>query len=116
MLWVNLIMDSLGSLALATEPPYEELLQRAPTKRSESIINGRMWKHIVIQSLIQIVILLILYLIAPNFVKEQDLERLAENTLINYCYGEMPGKGDKENIIFGTESSWSSEAKLLSTI
>ena len=29
MLWVNLIMDSLGSLALATEPPYEELLQRA---------------------------------------------------------------------------------------
>ena len=116
MLWVNLIMDSLGSLALATEPPYEELLQRAPTKRSESIINGRMWKHIVIQSLIQIVILLILYLIAPNFVKEQDLERLAENTIINYCYGQMPGNGDKENIIFGTESSWSSEVKLLSTI
>jgi Ca2+ transporting ATPase len=116
MLWVNLIMDSLGSLALATEPPYEELLQRAPTKRSESIINGRMWKHIVVQSLIQIVILLILYLIAPNFVKEQDLERLAENTIINYCYGQMPGNGDKDNIIFGTESSWSSEAKLLSTI
>ena len=39
MLWVNLIMDSLGSLALATEPPYEELLQREPTKRKESIIN-----------------------------------------------------------------------------
>jgi Ca2+ transporting ATPase len=35
MLWVNLIMDSLGSLALATEPPYEELLQRSPTKRTE---------------------------------------------------------------------------------
>ena len=46
MLWVNLIMDSLGSLALATEPPYEELLKREPTKRNESIINGRMWKHI----------------------------------------------------------------------
>ena len=25
MLWVNLIMDSLGSLALATEPPYQDL-------------------------------------------------------------------------------------------
>ena len=69
MLWVNLIMDSLGSLALATEPPYEELLKREPTKRNESIINGRMWKHIGIQSLIHIIVLLILYLIAPDFVK-----------------------------------------------
>ena len=116
MLWVNLIMDSLGSLALATEPPYEELLQREPTKRSESIINGRMWKHIVIQSLIQIVILLILYLIAPDFVKEQDLERLAENTIIKYCYGEMPGNGDVTHIIYGTESKWSTDKKLLNTI
>ena len=33
MLWINLIMDSLGSLALATEPPYEELLNRSPTKK-----------------------------------------------------------------------------------
>ena len=112
MLWVNLIMDSLGSLALATEPPYEELLQREPTKRKESIINGKMWKHIIMQSLIQIVILLILYLIAPTFVKEQDLERLAENTIINYCYGQMPGESDPKYIIYGTESSWSGDVKL----
>ena len=116
MLWVNLIMDSLGSLALATEPPYEELLQREPTRRSESIINGRMWKHIVMQSLIQIIILLILYLIAPKFVKEQDLERLAENSIINYCYGKMPGEGDVSHIIFGTESSWPTDVKLLNNV
>ena len=116
MLWVNLIMDSLGSLALATEPPYEELLQRQPTKRKESIINGKMWKHIVMQSLIEIVILLILYLIAPTFVKEQDLERLAENTIINYCYGQMPGNSDPKYIIFGTESSWSNDVKLKTEI
>jgi magnesium-transporting ATPase (P-type) len=109
-------MDSLGSLALATEPPYEELLKREPTKRKESIINGKMWKHIVLQSLIQIIILLILYLIAPDFVKEQDLERLAENTIINYCYGKMPGGSDPENIIFGTESAWSSDTKLQTNI
>ena len=116
MLWVNLIMDSLGSLALATEPPYEELLKREPTKRKESIINGRMWKHICLQSLIQIVILLILYLIAPTFVKEQDLERLAENKIINYCYGQMPGNSEPEYIIFGTESSWSNKVKLRTNI
>ena len=112
MLWVNLIMDSLGSLALATEPPYEELLQRAPTKRNESIINGRMWKHIGIQSLVQIVILLILYLIAPKFIKEDNLVRRAENEIIFYCYGKMPGGNDPKYIIYGTESNWSADVKL----
>ena len=112
MLWVNLIMDSLGSLALATEPPYEELLQREPTKRNESMINGRMWKHIVFQSLFQIILLVILYLIAPEFIKEQNMVRLAENRLIQYCYSEYPGK-DVDHIIYGTEIKWSSSTKLI---
>ena len=34
MLWVNLIMDSLGALALASEPPVEDvLLNRPPNAR-----------------------------------------------------------------------------------
>jgi Ca2+ transporting ATPase len=33
MLWVNLIMDSMASLAEATEPPEESLLKRKPYKR-----------------------------------------------------------------------------------
>lgn len=33
MLWINLIMDTLGSLALATEPPTEALLNRQPHSR-----------------------------------------------------------------------------------
>ena len=111
MLWVNLIMDSLGSLALATEPPYEELLQREPTKRNESIINGRMWKHIGIQSLCQIVLLVVLYLWAPEFIKEQNLIRLAENRIIHFCYQQYPGK-DVEYIIYGTEVKWPDNVKL----
>ena len=55
MLWVNLIMDSLGSLALATEPPYEELLNRKPTNRKEFIINGRMWKHIILKNFLNVI-------------------------------------------------------------
>ena len=31
MLWINLIMDSLASLALATEPPDDALLDRPPS-------------------------------------------------------------------------------------
>ena len=112
MLWVNLIMDSLGSLALATEPPYEELLQREPTKRNESIINGRMWKHIIIQSLCQIILLVILYFLAPEFVKEENLVRVAENKVLNFCYSEFPGK-DVDHIVYGTDVKWSRDGRLI---
>jgi magnesium-transporting ATPase (P-type) len=105
-------MDSLGSLALATEPPYEELLQREPTKRNESMINGRMWKHIVIQSLCQIILLILLYLYAPKIIKEQNFIRLAENRIIKFCYSKFPGK-DENYIIYGTEINWSSKEKLI---
>ena len=111
MLWVNLIMDSLGSLALATEPPYEELLQREPTKRNESMINGRMWKHITLQSFIQIILLIIFYLIAPEFIKEDNLVRVAENRIIEFCYSKYPGK-DTDHIIYGTEVKWTTSGKL----
>ena len=112
MLWINLIMDSLGSLALATEPPYDELLNRQPTKKNESIINGKMWKHILFQSIIQLLLLVFLYLYAPNFIPEDDYVRLAENRLIEYCYGVLPGKTKVNNIIFGIDPKWSNEYSL----
>lgn len=39
-------MDSLGSLALATEPPNENLLDREPYNKNDSIISKKMLKHI----------------------------------------------------------------------
>jgi Ca2+ transporting ATPase len=35
MLWVNLIMDTFASLALATEPPTRDLLRRKPYSRNK---------------------------------------------------------------------------------
>lgn len=57
MLWVNLIMDTLASLALATEPPTDELLTRKPVSRNESLITANMWKNIICQGLMQIGVL-----------------------------------------------------------
>ena len=57
MLWVNLIMDTLASLALATEPPSDELLKRKPYSKRESLITSQMWKFIIFQGLWQIAIL-----------------------------------------------------------
>lgn len=58
MLWVNLIMDSFAALALATEPPSAELLNRKPYKKNEYIITASMWKIILGQSIYQITILM----------------------------------------------------------
>jgi Ca2+ transporting ATPase len=57
MLWVNLIMDTLASLALATEPPSDELLKRKPISKREGLITNQMWKFIISQGLFQIAIL-----------------------------------------------------------
>ena len=61
MLWVNLIMDSLASLALATEPPTESLLNRAPYSRSSSLISPRMWVNMLVQAMYQVCVCLIVY-------------------------------------------------------
>ena len=36
LLWVNMIMDTLGALALATEPPNDDMMKRPPVRRGES--------------------------------------------------------------------------------
>lgn len=42
MLWVNLIMDTFAALALATEPPHNSVLQRAPRKSDAFIVTRDM--------------------------------------------------------------------------
>lgn len=54
MLWVNLIMDTMGALALGTEVPKMELLQRRPYKKEASLVSRIMLKHILIQALYQV--------------------------------------------------------------
>lgn len=60
MLWVNLIMDTLGALALATEPPHDGLMRRPPVGRNTNFITGIMWRNIIGQSIYQITVLLVL--------------------------------------------------------
>lgn len=60
LLWVNLIMDTLGALALATEQPTDDLMKKAPVGRTEKLITKVMWRNLIPQALYQITILLIL--------------------------------------------------------
>ncbi|PAA53864.1 hypothetical protein BOX15_Mlig032505g1 [Macrostomum lignano] len=56
MLWVNLIMDTLASLALATELPSDELLERKPYGRTKPLIDIVMLRNICGNALYQLVI------------------------------------------------------------
>ncbi|KAF9167320.1 hypothetical protein DFQ26_004961 [Actinomortierella ambigua] len=56
LLWVNLIMDTLAALALATEAPTDAVLKRLPSSRHAPLINFNMWKMILGQAVFQIAI------------------------------------------------------------
>ncbi|XP_072136410.1 plasma membrane calcium-transporting ATPase 2 isoform X1 [Mobula birostris] len=57
MLWVNLIMDTFASLALATEPPTEALLMRKPYGRDKPLISRTMMKNILGHGIYQLAVI-----------------------------------------------------------
>ena len=83
LLWVNMIMDTLGALALATEPPNDEMMKRPPTGRGESFITKVMWRNIIGQSIYQLVVLGVLMFAGENLlnIKGPDSKTVL-NTLI----------------------------------
>ncbi|KAL6464534.1 hypothetical protein MHYP_G00268510 [Metynnis hypsauchen] len=67
MLWVNLIMDTLASLALATEPPTEALLLRKPYGRDKPLISRTMMKNILGHAVYQLVVTFTLLFAGEKF-------------------------------------------------
>lgn len=53
-------MDTLGALALGTEAPTQDLLERRPYKRNASLISLPMRRNILFQSSYQLILLLVL--------------------------------------------------------
>jgi len=74
MLWVNMIMDTLASLALATETPTDELLKRKPSRLDDYIISKKMAKHILGQAVFQIIVMMIFLFIGPKFLPDEITE------------------------------------------
>lgn len=60
MLWINLIMDSLASLALATDPPSKNLLNRLPYSRTSPIISRQMVRNIFFQCVYQLSVIIVI--------------------------------------------------------
>jgi len=75
MLWVNLVMDSLGSLALATEKPKDDLLLRKPYGQNESMISRTMWWNMLGQSVYQLAVVLLTLFWGEYLFYDEDGER-----------------------------------------
>lgn len=113
MLWVNMIMDSLGSLAIAGEKPHLDLLNRPPNKKSAFIINKKMLKHIIGQSSYQLIVLFIIMFSADRWLLEydSDLQQVSYDFL--KCFPQAPiyhsGSFTKENmyVLSGLETFYS---------
>lgn len=60
LLWINLVMDAFASLALATENPSEITSKDLPNQLDEFIITSEMFKHIIFQSIMQLIVLLVM--------------------------------------------------------
>ncbi|KAL9082020.1 MAG: hypothetical protein Q9159_006791 [Coniocarpon cinnabarinum] len=75
LLWVNLIMDTLAALALATDPPSKSVLDRRPDKKSDPIISVTMWKMLLIQAVYQLIFILLCYFVPSLLPYSEDVHR-----------------------------------------
>lgn len=78
LLWVNLIMDTMAALALATDPPTPSILDRKPEPKSAPLISVTMWKMIMGQAIYQLAITLLLYFGAEKILSYESAHEKAQ--------------------------------------
>lgn len=80
ILWINLIMDGLGALALGSEPALKSYMQEKPKLRTQSIVSKKMMEQIIFAG-IWITIISFVFLKVPFFT---DMFSSKERLLTGY--------------------------------
>ncbi|KAF9194664.1 hypothetical protein BGZ51_008595 [Haplosporangium sp. Z 767] len=107
LLWVNLIMDTLAALALATDPPTLDLLDRQPEPRTASLISFTMWKMILGQAVLQLVVTFTLefagmdILNYRNNIPDHLLDRVAQDSGVKGAYENFK-RQELSTMVFNT--------------
>lgn len=124
LLWVNMIMDTLGALALATEPPNDELMKRPPVGRGVNFITKVMWRNIIGQSVYQLIVLGVLEFEGENLLglsgsdASDVLNTFIFNTFV-FCqvFNEINSRDmEKINVFRGIFDSWLFMGVIVSTV
>ena len=71
ILWINLVMDGLGALALGSEPALKNYMFEKPKSRTQSIVSGKMMNQILFAGA-WVTILSFIFLKTPFFVNMFD--------------------------------------------
>ncbi|KAL6620464.1 hypothetical protein ACP70R_035603 [Stipagrostis hirtigluma subsp. patula] len=124
LLWVNMIMDTLGALALATEPPNDEMMKRSPVRRGDSFITRVMWRNILGQGLYQLLVLGILMFAGKKLLNLEglDADRTINTLIFNsfvFCqvFNEINSREmEKINVFRGILKNWIFVAVLTATV
>ena len=58
MLWINIIMDTLGALAFAGEAAVKDIMKEKPKKRSEGLLSKYMIGHITFSGIVTVALCL----------------------------------------------------------
>uniref|UniRef100_A0A0E0BNN4 Calcium-transporting ATPase n=1 Tax=Oryza glumipatula TaxID=40148 RepID=A0A0E0BNN4_9ORYZ len=124
LLWVNMIMDTLGALALATEPPNDEMMKRPPVRKGESFITKVMWRNIMGQSIYQLFVLGALMFGGERLlnIKGADSKSIINTLIFNsfvFCqvFNEINSREmQKINVFRGIISNWIFIAVIAATV
>ncbi|KIH89256.1 Ca2+-transporting ATPase [Sporothrix brasiliensis 5110] len=115
LLWVNLIMDTLAALALATDPPQPSVLDRLPERKGASIISTTMWKMIIGQALYQLAITFLLFFGGQKVLPQREhatvdqVQTLVFNTFVwMQIFNQWNNRrlDNKFNIFEGLTQNW----------
>lgn len=65
LLWVNMIMDTLAAISLATEPPNPHNMKLEKQKKTDKIVLPVMWRNIFAQAIYQLLVLIVMLYSLP---------------------------------------------------
>lgn len=114
LLWVNLIMDTLAALALATDAPTKKILDRPPQPKAAPLITINMWKMIIGQAIYQLAVTFVLYFAGMNIFNYSEFRRTELNTIVfnsfvwMQIFNELNNRrlDNKFNVFEGVHRNW----------
>mmetsp|Transcript_7833 Transcript_7833/g.7308 ORF Transcript_7833/g.7308 Transcript_7833/m.7308 type:complete len:524 (-) Transcript_7833:50-1621(-) len=92
LLWMNMVMDTLAAISLATESPHPTELKQGRVKKHDKVFTAEMWRQILGQAIYQTFIL-ILFLYAGPAMFHMRYNRYETPTMVtssNDAVGTIP--------------------------